>query len=308
MHHPHDQLFKEMMDATLELMGKVEPERVVHVPPQRIDVAFEPHGRAPALGVLDRMAALGPCMFEYYARQPSRADVEACLRKRLNYDHERTLRARRRGKPAPASSRLWILSTGRPRVALQAYGAAPMTGWPEGFWQAAMDDRLCCVVLSELPEREDTLSLRLLQRGPGVARALSELDELPETHPLRVRTWPVLVARRAPIMQHLKRIGAMSAFQQAQEIFHKWEQRALQKGRRQGLREGIRQGIEQGVEQGVDQGREQEARALLERLVRRRFGRLPRSASARIRQADRATLERWAEQVLTARSIDDVFA
>jgi hypothetical protein len=308
MHHPHDQLFKEMMDATLELMGTVEPERVVHVPPQRIDVAFEPHGLAPELGVLDRMAALGPCMFEYYARQPSRADVATCLRKRLNYDHERARRARRRREPAPPGARLWILSTGRPRVALQAYGATPMTGWPEGFWQAAMDERLCLVVLSELPESEDTLSLRLLQRGPGVARALRELDELPDKHPLRVRAWPVLVARGAPIMQHLQRIGAMSAYQQALEIFHKWEQRTLQKGRRQGLREGRKQAIEQGIEQGIDQGRAQEARALLERLVRRRFGRLPRSASARIRQADRTTLERWAEQVLTARSIDDVFA
>jgi hypothetical protein len=250
------------------------------------------------------MAALGPCMFEYYARQPSRADVDTCLRKRLNYDHERARRARRAGEPAPPGSRLWILSAGRPRVALQAYGAAPMTGWPEGFWQAAMDERLCCVVLSELPETEDTLSLRLLQRGPGLARALRELDALPEKHPLRVRAWPVLVARRAPIMQHLKKVGAMSAYQEAQEILHRWEQRA----HRQGLREGIRQGMERGMERGIEQGMERGTRALLERLVRRRFGRLPRSASARIRQADRATLERWAEQVLTARSIDDVFA
>jgi predicted secreted protein len=40
----------------------------------------------------------------------------------------------------------------------------------------------------------------------------------------------------------------------------------------------------------------------------RRFGALPERASERIRQADTPTIERWIEQVLTARTIGDVFA
>jgi hypothetical protein len=161
MHHRHDQAFKAMMDASLELVARVEPERVVHVPPQRIDVAYEPHGRAPELGIMDRMVALGPGMFEYYARHPSPAEVKACLRKRLNYEHERMLRAQRIGQAEPPEPWLWILSTARPRGAFEAHAAVRMDGWPAGFFRAGADERMCFVVLGELPEREDALLLRL---------------------------------------------------------------------------------------------------------------------------------------------------
>lgn len=56
MHHPHDQWFKALMEVWWEFVAEVELERAVHVPPQRIDLAFEPRARAPELGIVDRMA------------------------------------------------------------------------------------------------------------------------------------------------------------------------------------------------------------------------------------------------------------
>ena len=62
----------------------------------------------------------------------------------------------------------------------------------------------------------------------------------------------------------------------------------------------------------ADQLREEgvlsERRRMLLRLLRKRFGSLPPTAEERIRSADLDTLERWAERILTATTIDEVFA
>jgi hypothetical protein len=67
-------------------------------------------------------------------------------------------------------------------------------------------------------------------------------------------------------------------------------------------------GKDLGLEQGREQGRlEGEARALLKQL-RLRFGPASEGVAARVRSAPEADLERWLERVLTAASLDDVFA
>lgn len=170
-----------------------------------------------------------------------------------------------------------------------------MAGWPEGVWQTRAPDRLHLVVLCDLPEDPGTLLLRLLGRGRTMQRALQELIALPVQHMLRVRALPVMVAFRAPILQDLERTGDMNALQQAQALYDE----LVQHERREGHAEGLRKGRKE--------GRKEEARALLVRLLTRRFGSLPGPASARVQRAGTATLERWAERVLTARSLDEVF-
>jgi hypothetical protein len=135
-------------------------------------------------------------MMKYYPHAPSRLNVATCVGKRVALDFERVMEAQREGWPVPARSWLWIVSPQRPLVALQTWAAVPMleSGWPPGFWQADMDERLCFVILDELPEREDTLILRLANRGPARARALAELDALPETDPLAAHLRRVVAA------------------------------------------------------------------------------------------------------------------
>jgi hypothetical protein len=53
---------------------------------------------------------------------------------------------------------------------------------------------------------------------------------------------------------------------------------------------------------------QEEARRNLTRLLTRRFGALSEDIIARIQQAEHTTLEDWMDRVLTARSIDDIFA
>lgn len=277
MHHPHDQWFKALMEVWWELVADVELERAVHVPPQRIDLAFEPRARAPELGIVDRMAVHGPGMLEYFAGEPTDAEIKACIRKRLNYDHERGLAAKRRGAATPPEPRLWILSMSKPRAAVAAQ-AACMADWPPGFWQARTDEQVHFVVLGELPATMETLPLRLLGRGQTLQRGLADLNKLSRDHVLNRRALPVLIAFRSIIMQHLEKTGDMNALQQAQALYQEWEQST----------------------------RADEARALLVALVSQRFGEMPAHVEARIQSADHATLRRWATQVLTAQSLDDV--
>ena len=67
------------------------------------------------------------------------------------------------------------------------------------------------------------------------------------------------------------------------------------------------EGRHEGLERGVRQGRVQGERAVLERLLRRRFGLLPAGVAERLRRASAGEIEAWADNVLDADTLDDVF-
>lgn len=85
-------------------------------------------------------------------------------------------------------------------------------------------------------------------------------------------------------------------------------ERGLQKGMEQGLEIGIEKGIEQGIEKGIEKGRAQGSASVLLRLLNRRFGPLSPDIIRRLSQSTPEQLEIWAERVLEARTIDEVFA
>jgi flagellar biosynthesis/type III secretory pathway protein FliH len=88
----------------------------------------------------------------------------------------------------------------------------------------------------------------------------------------------------------------------------KLEKQAYDKGLAQGIDQGLAQGINQGINQGRDEGRHDGQRALVLRQLRVRFGSVPKRTAQRIARAGTTELERWAERILDARSINDVFA
>ena len=70
---------------------------------------------------------------------------------------------------------------------------------------------------------------------------------------------------------------------------------------------GIEKGSEKGRKQGLEAGRASEARAILTRLLVRRFGSLPAVVEAKIERAGIGQLEAWADQVLDAGSLEEMF-
>lgn len=70
----------------------------------------------------------------------------------------------------------------------------------------------------------------------------------------------------------------------------------------------MEKGIEKGLEQGLEKGRAQGTASVLLRLLNRRFGPLATDVTRRLSQSTPEQLEIWAERVLDARTIDEVFA
>ena len=77
---------------------------------------------------------------------------------------------------------------------------------------------------------------------------------------------------------------------------------------RLGLERGMQQGMQQGIQQGVQQGMQQGEATILNRQLQRKFGEeFTATYRKRVEEADVDTLLDWSEQVLSARSIDEVF-
>jgi len=74
-----------------------------------------------------------------------------------------------------------------------------------------------------------------------------------------------------------------------------------------GMQQGMQQGMQKGMQQGLERGRQLGETLLLERLLVKRFGSLPDELRGRLESATVEQLEGWAERLLDARSLADVF-
>ena len=70
---------------------------------------------------------------------------------------------------------------------------------------------------------------------------------------------------------------------------------------------GIEKGIEQGIEKGIEKGRAEGEAKILQKLLKLRFGPLSATLEARISQASKEEIECWADRILEAASLEDVF-
>ncbi|HAI33504.1 MAG TPA: transposase [Alcanivorax sp.] len=122
--------------------------------------------------------------------------------------------------------------------------------------------------------------------------------EGPEQAGLR-RSYLVWLRRRLPRWFPGETFPEMHDLQEAYEMitnrFEEWKERQRLVG------------VRQGVEQGIEQGRLDGERALVLRLIQRRFGEVPPSVHKRLQSARQHQLETWADRVLDADSLDDIF-
>ncbi|HEY0134983.1 MAG TPA: DUF4351 domain-containing protein, partial [Nannocystis sp.] len=62
-----------------------------------------------------------------------------------------------------------------------------------------------------------------------------------------------------------------------------------------------------GMERGLQQGRQEGRRELVQQQLQRRFGELPAAVIQRLAAAEADELERWADRLLFAGNLDEVF-
>lgn len=74
-------------------------------------------------------------------------------------------------------------------------------------------------------------------------------------------------------------------------------------GRLEGRLEGRQQGRQEGLAQGIQEGRSQ----MLARLLEKRFGTLDDSTLEQLKAASTIELDHWAERILDAETLDEVF-
>jgi hypothetical protein len=84
----------------------------------------------------------------------------------------------------------------------------------------------------------------------------------------------------------------------------RFEREAMERGFADGRRAGRNEGEAEWRARGLAEGQA----TLLRRQLQLRFGVISPPVAARLEQATPAELTRWAERVLTANTIDDVFA
>nr|VFK23603.1 MAG: protein of unknown function (DUF4351) [Candidatus Kentron sp. LPFa] len=97
----------------------------------------------------------------------------------------------------------------------------------------------------------------------------------------------------------------MSQF--AQEIKKKALLEGIQQGRQEGHLEGRQEGRLEGLLEGEAKGETKGEAKLLMRQLSRRFQPLPNEVTDRIQKADPNTIEIWADRILDAKSLDEVF-
>ncbi|MEM7585288.1 MAG: Rpn family recombination-promoting nuclease/putative transposase [Acidobacteriota bacterium] len=166
--------------------------------------------------------------------------------------------------------------------------------------------------LAELEELADNMvaGIARVEQNHGTAYLSEMVAELarwldgPEQKDLRrdVVAWlsKVILPAQVPGAA-VPELGRLAEFQTYLEAnMQTWSE----KWKAEGLEEGLRLGREEGAQKGRVEG---EA-AILERLLRRKFGAMDDSIRGRLRSADSTQLLRWAENVLAAETLADVFA
>ena len=142
------------------------------------------------------------------------------------------------------------------------------------------------------------------------------LIELPKADRLREATAPAILAEWVAYFEHWQEDTIMNAIthepirqalQQLQDLSADAEAQRLAFVRERALRDE-RSELLAARQKGRQEGRQEGRAAVVTHLLHLKFGPLPHSMQQRLDHADEALLDAWAARILTARSLDEVFA
>ncbi len=100
---------------------------------------------------------------------------------------------------------------------------------------------------------------------------------------------------KLPPLNDLHEVHTMLA-ERVKQWAEEWKEQGLQEGRQEGRQKGHQEGRQEGFQQG-------EAETLL-KLIKLKFGEAPDWAVQSVLKADKAELDGWVEQILTAESVE----
>jgi hypothetical protein len=170
---------------------------------------------------------------------------------------------------------------------------------------------------SDLPPANTVADIIRIEHGPDQTVFVEILDGLDERlsdpcHiPLRLALTVWIQRVVLPSLAPGVRFPAVRDFKEVKPMLGKdiipWTERWKQEGIQAGIQLGMQEGFEKGIEKGIEKGMAAHARSQLRRLLSRRFGPLPGWTEDRLDAANIEQLEEWADRILDAQTMDDVF-
>ena len=289
-----DKYSKDYLQDMIVPYGTVEVGKSIAPEIKEIDVWFSPGSSEipPALGLLGRFCR-HPCLFEPYHNPVTLKEVSDCLSKRLAVLEELERESKRRKERLRAGDmpKLWILTpTASPRI-LEPFSGHLRPDWGEGVYFLAEGLGSAVVVIHQLPERPETLWVRLLGRGGTRERAVDELEALPSDNPLRSLALQSLYNLS-------KNLEALPRKSQEDRYFIMRLAPLYQQDREQALQEGRAEGLREGRAEGLQEGEAREAVKLVLQLLQHRFGEIPPNLSEQIRGLPLEQVEDLAKALL----------
>lgn len=288
---PHDEFAKGLLEELLSPLGQVETSYEVTSEVRSVDVFFIPISTKPEyiarLGWLGNLASTA-ALFEPYRNPVSWHDIRKCQGKLIDVLNDGERKAKREGTKVneQALPMLWILTPTASQEVLEAFACRVMEGEEAlpGVYLFPRGNRTGMVVIHQLPEKSQTLWLRVLGRGRTQEKAMAELAALPVDDPLRVNSLELVYRLQEQLKARVQReqeqldredtelIMAVAPLFQEQLNAARLEglERGLERGRLEGRLEGRSEGVEEGVEQGIHRGQQM----ILENLLRVKFGEL----------------------------------
>ncbi len=140
--------------------------------------------------------------------------------------------------------------------------------------------------------------------GPVLGQMVGALADEESTLRFFLQYLMSVVGRDAlPLVERAAQQQGQGKEKAMQTISEFLESKGYRRGKRQGLKEGLEQGLEKGLEKGLAAYRDG-----LRRVLLRRFKKVPAAIEHQVAEADAATLTRWLEAALEAKSLKAVFA
>lgn len=203
---PYDEFSKNYLQALLETVGEVDTDKKVPSEIREIDVYFAPFPQPPEssveLGLLGRFADTA-ALFEPFRNAVQPLEVCSCMGKLFSTFAEAQRKSRRQETSLSMDDlpRLWIISPTASEPFLDnGFHATPdEENWGKGIYFLGDNTRTGIIVVHQLPDRPETLWLRLLGRDGTQKRAIKELEALPPDNPLRQKAVDLLLNLRATL-------------------------------------------------------------------------------------------------------------
>lgn len=280
---PHDQFAKQYLEELLAPLGSVETSREVSPEVRHVDVWFvpapQPSAEPEVLGLLGKMASTA-CLFEPFRNAPTPLEILDCQSKLNSVNSELRRKARREETTFSEADWpfLWILSPSCSARLINGFGAQvdESGNWPAGVYFLPEFQKTALVAINQLPVTSDTLWLRILGKKGTQQQAISELEALPEGHPLRqnlrelLASWHIILQTSENVTEEDREL-----LMQLSSVYLRWREDTLLEGVRQGLQQGLREGLQEGLQEGNLQGQ----RLMVENLLEARFGELDEELS-----------------------------